>query len=100
MTRLAFSVFPLASALARAGRPEEAAAIYQELAKRSATEHISPAQLALAASAGGLRDEALSWAAKAWEMRDPFFYFARFYPDFEWLRGEPEFQTILGKMDA
>ena len=33
----------------------------------------------------------LSWAAKAWE---------RFYPDFEWLRREPAFQTILGKMDA
>ena len=100
MTRLVFSLTPSASALARAGRRGEAAAIYQELATRSATEYISPAQLALTASAGGLCDEALSWATKAWEMRDPFFYFARFYPDFEWLRSQPEFEGILREMDA
>ena len=100
MTRMVFSVSPLASALARAGRPGEAAAVYQELAMRSTTEYVAPVQLALAASAGGLRDEALSWFMRAWEIRDPFFYFARTHPDFEWLRGQPEFQAIRKEMDA
>ena len=99
MTRMSFSLAPQTSALARAGRPEEAAAIYQDMKRRSTTEYISPAQLALAASAGGLRDEALSWSAKAWEIRDPYLYFGRFNPDFEWLRAEPEFQAILRQMD-
>jgi len=100
MTRMVFSVSPVASALGRAGLTGEAAAVYHELATRSTTEYVAPAQLALAASAGGLRDEALSWAAKAWEIRDPFFYFARAHPDFEWLRGQPEFQAILSEMEA
>jgi serine/threonine-protein kinase len=96
---IAFSKPPMASALGRAGRPDEAAAVYHALAALSTTEWVSPAQLALCAIAGGLRDEALSWSAKAWEMRDPFFYFARFYPDFEGLRALPEFQAIIREMD-
>jgi hypothetical protein len=73
--------------------------VYQELATRSTAEYVSPAQLAMAAIAGDLRDEAIRWAAKAWEIRDPFFYFARFYPDYEGLRALPEFQPILREMD-
>lgn len=56
--------------------------------------------VALGAGAAGLRQEAPSWARKAWEIRDPFQYFARYHPDDEWLRAEPEFQAILREMDA
>ena len=56
--------------------------------------------IALCAAAAGLRQEALSWARKVWEIRDPFQYFARYHPDYEWLRVEPEFQAILREMDA
>jgi tetratricopeptide (TPR) repeat protein len=98
-SNITFSRGPSASALGRAGRTGDAAAVYQELATRSTAEYVSPAQLAMAAIAGDLRDEAIRWAAKAWEIRDPFFYFARFYPDYEGLRALPEFQPILREMD-
>jgi hypothetical protein len=42
----------------------------------------------------------LSWSAKAWQIRDPFFYFAHVYPDYQGLRDLPEFQALLREMDA
>ena len=96
----AFSLAPLASALARAGRPAEALAVHEEITARAASEHVSPSQLALTAAAAGLDQDALAFARQAWATRDPFLYFARHYPDYEWHRGRPEFQTILKEMNA
>ena len=96
----AFSLAPLASALARAGRPAEALAVHEEITARAASEHVSPSQLALTAAAAGLDQDALAFARQAWATRDPFLYFARHYPDYEWHRGRPEFQAILKEMNA
>jgi serine/threonine-protein kinase len=100
MLRTPFGLSPLASVLARAGRSAEALAVHRELESRAASEFVAPAHLALSAAAAGLRDEALAWSARAWEVRDPFFYFARHYPDFAWHREQPEFQAILREMNA
>jgi serine/threonine-protein kinase len=95
-----FSLSPLTSALARAGRSAEALAVYEEVTARATSEYVSPAQLALTAAAAGRGHEALAFAAQAWAARDPFIYFARHYPDYEWHRRQPEFQVILREMGA
>ena len=84
----------------RAGRPEDALAVHEELTARATREYVAPAYLALTAAAAGLDDDALAFAAQAWATRDPFLYFARHYPDYEWHRAQPEFQAILKEMDA
>jgi TolB-like protein/Tfp pilus assembly protein PilF len=95
-----FSLAPLATAFARADRPAEALAVHQQLLERATTEYVAPAFLALTAAAAGLNDDALAFAVQAWEIRDPFLYFARHYPDYAWHREQPEFQAILREMDA
>jgi serine/threonine protein kinase/tetratricopeptide (TPR) repeat protein len=96
----AFSLTPLVSAFARAGRPVDALAVHEELTARATRDYVPPAFLAMTAAAAGLPDDALAYAENAWKMRDPFLYFARFYPDYEWHRGQPRFQTILKEMDT
>ena len=95
-----FSLAPLASALARAGRPADALAVHEELTAHATREYVAPSFLALSAAAAGLRDDALAFAAQAWAIRDPFLCLARHYRDYEWLRGQPAFQAILKEMDA
>jgi serine/threonine protein kinase/tetratricopeptide (TPR) repeat protein len=96
---LPFSFMPLACALALAGREAEASEIYRSILARSEREFVAPTLLAVMASAAGLKEQAVSWATKAWEIRDPFQYFARHHPDYQWLRREPRFQAILKEMD-
>ena len=81
------------------GRPEDALAVHEELTARATGGYVAPAFLALTAAAAGLDDDALAFAAQAWATRDPFLYLARYYPDYEWHRRQPEFQAILKEMD-
>jgi hypothetical protein len=52
------------------------------------------------ARAAGLDQDVLMFAAQAWEIRDPFLYFARHLPDYKWHRAQPAFRAILTEMDA
>ncbi len=68
-----------AVAFADSGKPSDAEALYAEMLARARRQYMSPALLALAASAAGREDEAICHASKAFEIRDPVcqVYFSR-----------------------
>jgi serine/threonine-protein kinase len=61
----------LAWTYGRAGRAQEARAVYDELEARSRHEYVSPAWLAMSAGSAGLDEEAIRWAERAVIGRDP-----------------------------
>jgi TolB-like protein len=99
-SRHPFAITGLALAFARLGQREKAGALYRELLGRAPHAYVPGAQLALAASAAGLSEEALAHARRAWADREPpFILLARRFPEYAALRADPRFQEILGEMD-
>jgi tetratricopeptide (TPR) repeat protein len=79
----------------RAGRAAEARACYDELEARSRHEFVSPAWLAVAASAAGLPEEAIRWAETAVAERDPLVLWSRSLPFWESIRRHPRFGEVM-----
>jgi hypothetical protein len=79
---------------ARAGRPDVARAVFDELAARARYEPLSPGYVAVAAAAAGLADEAAAWLALAVEQRDPVTLYSRAMPFFEEVRALPRFAEL------
>lgn len=90
----------LATTFAEWGKPEEALAIYAEMTARARRSFVQPGELALAAAAAGLRDEAIAHAHEAARIRDPFsrIKFAKYWPYSSRLREDPRLQEILLKV--
>jgi adenylate cyclase len=96
--RHGWSMTVLALTLADWGKASDADAVYCEMRARARREYVSPATLAIAASAAAREDEAISHAREAYEIRDPncqhfFRYFsssAQLYR-YPWLR---EFMAV------
>ena len=61
----------LALTLADWDKAEDADAVYSELQARARRQYVSPATLAIAASAAAREEEAIAHARKAYEIRDP-----------------------------
>ena len=93
-----FALSAQAMILADAGRQTEAKAVYDELVARGTGKFIQPSHLAVAASACGEVDAALTYAHEAFATHDPMLIVAKHWPHFARLRKEPRFQEILGKM--
>jgi TolB-like protein len=87
-----------ASVFADWGKIVEAKAIYAEMVARAAHEYIAPSYLAMAASAAGELDKAVTHAREAFEIRDPWLIVAKHWPNFARLREDPRFQEILVRM--
>ena len=78
----------------------EASALHHELRDRASREYVSAPYLALAAEAAGHRDEALAFARRAWDEREPaFILHARHFPEYHSLRSDPRFAAILREMN-
>ena len=91
----------LAGAFGQWGKPLEASALHRELMDRASRGYISASYLALSAEAAGQREEALAFARRAWDERDPaFILHARHFTEFRTLRSDPRFAAILGEMDS
>jgi serine/threonine-protein kinase len=82
------------------GKRSEASALHRELLERASRGYVPLAHLALTAEAAGLHEEAMIFARRAWDEREPpFILHARYFPPFRALRADPRFATILHEMD-
>jgi len=87
----------LAGVLGQTGRQAEALAIHRELIDRAS----SVTHLALTAEAAGQREEAMAFARRAWDDREPsFILWARHFPQYRSLHSDPRFAAILSEMDS
>jgi len=89
----------LAMIFADLGRLEDAESVYGEMMARARREYVAPAELALAATAVGMQDDAIRHAYEAFEINDPFcrIHFSKYWPDSARLRKDRRFQEILLK---
>jgi serine/threonine-protein kinase len=95
------SLVGLAGVFGRWGKLAEARAVHRELMDRASERYVSPAHLALTADAAGNREEALVFARRAWDEREPsFILWARHFPQYRALRSDPRFAAILREMDS
>ena len=75
--------------------------LHNELMNRSSQSYIPATYLALTADAAGNRQEALSFARRAWHEREPtLILHARHFTEFRRLRLDPQFGALLREMDA
>jgi adenylate cyclase len=90
----------LALTLADLGKARDADAIYCEMQARARREYVSPAVLAVVASAAAREDAAVRHAREAYEIRDPGCqsFFTRFSPKSARLYAYPQFREIIGLM--
>jgi hypothetical protein len=68
--------------------------------ERSSHTYVPLPHLALTAEAAGHREEALAFARRAWDEREPpFILDARHFPEYRTLRADPRFAAILREMN-
>lgn len=85
-------------ACAAAGNHEEAQKVIAELQDTSVRKYVS--SFAIAAVHAGFGDKALTldWLEKAYEERGTWMIFLNVHPYFDFLRGEPRFQSLISKL--
>jgi hypothetical protein len=99
--RHSLALTALAGVFAHAGEPAKARALHRELMDRVSRGYVSPAHLARTAEAAGEREEAIAYAGRAWDEREPsFILWARHFPQYRPLHSDPRFAAILREMDA
>ncbi|HEY1250094.1 MAG TPA: protein kinase [Thermoanaerobaculia bacterium] len=93
-----FEIALWGSALAAAGRAQEARAILDELLERSRRSYVPRLDLALLHCALGEKEEALAALEKAYEDRNALLWYRLHMPNFDPLRGEPRWRALAGKL--
>ena len=81
---------------ARAGSREQAQAILKRL--QTSKDHVSLAELAMLYVAMGEREEAFASLETAYEARDPQLQYLGVAPEFDSLRADPHFQSLLRRV--
>jgi serine/threonine protein kinase/tetratricopeptide (TPR) repeat protein len=91
----------LATAFGYWRKRPEASALHRELLDRASQRYVPASHLALTAEAAGQREDAIAFARRAWDDREPpFILWARHFPDYCSLRSDPRFAAILREMDS
>jgi len=81
---------------AQAGRRAEATSILDELnERRSSKQFVSPFEIALIYTGLGENDQGFEWLEKAKTEHDPFLIYVKTDPNFDGLRGDPRFDSLL-----
>jgi serine/threonine-protein kinase len=98
--RHSLALTSLAGVFGQWGKPAEASALHRELLERASRAYVPLTYLALTAEASGQHEEAMSFARRAWDEREPpFILHARHFPEFRRLRSDPRFVAILREMN-
>jgi len=91
----------LAAVFGQWGKPAEASALHRELMDRASRAYVPLSYLTLTADAAGQHEEALAFARRAWDEREPtFILHALHFPEFRTLHSDPRFAAILREMDS
>ena len=88
----------LGHGLASSGRTEEARAILEKLRKRSAERYVPSYWIAAVYNGMRDRDQVLVWLKKAVEERSSWLVWIGVEPRFDWLRGDPEYESLIRNM--
>jgi adenylate cyclase len=86
-------------ALAKSGKRDEARAVLNDLLKLSPTKYVPPYNIALIYNALEMRDNALEWLEKGYQLRDPKMTFLKVEPKWNNLRNEPRFVDLMKRMN-
>jgi serine/threonine-protein kinase len=85
----------LAWAYGRAGRPESARAVFEEMDARSHHEFMSPFWLTVAAASAGLMERAIGYLERTVAERDPLAVWVRMNRFCEEIRAHPRFEDVV-----
>jgi tetratricopeptide (TPR) repeat protein len=97
--RAPFALAHMASTYGDWGKPDQARALYDELRSMQAQTYVPCTSVAVAASASGDMDAAMSLARQACDEREPILLImARLFPDLRRLREDPRFQDVLRRL--
>lgn len=97
--RHALALSILAFGYAAWRKPEQARAVYRELAERSTTTYVQPSMLCSAAADVIGLDEGIAFARRAIHDRDPFFVMqARTWPGYAKLPADPRFGDVVRQL--
>jgi tetratricopeptide (TPR) repeat protein len=89
----------LGRAYAVSGRRAEARKVLDELNEVSKRVYVSPYNVALIYAGLGEKDQALAWLERAFAERSTSMPYLKVDPEFDSLRSEPRFQTLLRRMN-
>jgi predicted Zn-dependent protease len=99
--RYARGLTSLAGVFGQWGKPSEASALHHELMDRATRAYVPLTYLVVTAEAAGQHEEAIAFARRAWDEREPtFILHALHFPEFRTLRSDPRFAAILREMDS
>ena len=89
----------LGYAYAMLGQKDEAEKILHRLEERSKEEHIGPTSVMLIHNALGEINKGFECMEKAMEERDPLLSLMKVLPEFDTVRSDPRFKTLLEKLN-
>ena len=90
----------LAGVFGQWGKPSEASALHRELMDRASRAYVPLTYLILTAEATGQHEEAMAFARRAWDVREPpFILHARHFPQYRPLHSDPRFASIVREMN-
>jgi TolB-like protein/Tfp pilus assembly protein PilF len=96
-----FALVTLAKTYAAKGQSDRARALHEELVQRSGTRTVPAAELMLTADAAGDRAQALAFARRAFEDREPsFILLVRHWRDYAALRQDARFAALIRALDS
>lgn len=82
------------------GKRADAAALHREMMDRASRGYVSAAHSSITAEAAGQHEEAIGFARRAWDEREPpFVLWARHFPQYRTLHSDLRFVAILREMD-
>ena len=88
----------LGHGLASAGKGTEARVVLDKLAERSKTRYVPSYWVAVIYNGFRDRPQTLHWLRKAFEERSSWLVWSNVEPRFDWLRGDPEFGSMMKAM--